>query len=559
MSDPTENNSSVATPGIIELDLDFDISSVVSDAFFKESDEILAELDEHISKLESFPHDQILVQSLFRKIHTLKGSAGAIPGGQLFGSLAHEFEALLETLRRQKIPASSESCALFLHSSRLLKILADNLKSQREIYPEELSEVIELIARYGTYQPTAHSTSEQLPVINAEVSDLRKHQSDGLWISKEQMGALLQISSEFITLKNSATLSQQQLLQKLSTLSGQLQDHVDRAQKIQLKEVFAGLFPLAKQAAYELRKEVEVLATGLDAEVDKFLAQDLYKSLIHMIRNGLDHGLEAPEDRLAAGKPAIGKIVLSITEQGGFLYCDVSDDGRGLNSKKLVERALEKGLINSIQANNLSDEEIYAFVFHPGFSTKERITTLSGRGVGMDVVQATVQKHGGTIKIESVLGKGCTFRLKIPVPRTLLVERCLVATWKGLVMGFPLSEVSTIGTATSLVLTEVQGRRYCQFEDQTVPLLTFNEIYHPNRTATVEETKELSVVFIRFEKDTLGLLVGKVENQMDLVIKPNSPLLRRTPGFKGTAMLGDTVAYVLDPAEMISLMKRKTS
>jgi two-component system chemotaxis sensor kinase CheA len=562
MSDPNEKtippDSPLGGPGIIELDLDFNVSSVVSDAFFKESEEILANLDEHIAKLESFPHDQLLVQSLFRKIHTLKGSAGAIPGGQLFGSLAHEFEALLETLRRQKIPASAEACALFLHSSRLLKVLADNLKTQREIYPEELSEVIELISRYGTYQP---SSSVRTPEVSAtaglEAPDQRRHQSDGLWITKEQMAALLQISSEFITLKNSASLSQPQLLQKLNTLSGQLQDHVDRAQKIQLQEVFSGLFPLAKQAAYELRKEVELTASGLETEVDKFLAQDLYKSLIHMIRNGLDHGIESPEERLASGKPAVGKLKIAVTEQSGFLRCDVSDDGRGLECKKLIDRALEKGLINAIQAGQLSEEQIFSFIFHPGFSTKERITTLSGRGVGMDVVQSTVQKYGGTIKVESVLGQGCMMRLRIPVPRTLLVERCMVAAWKGLVMGFPLSEVSTISTVGSLMLTDVQGRRFCQYEGQTVPLLTLEEIYQAGKMAEITEFKALSVVFVKSENSLLGLLVEKIENQLDLVIKPTSSLMKKTEGFKGTAMLGDTVTYVLDPAEMISLVKRK--
>jgi two-component system chemotaxis sensor kinase CheA len=563
MSDPTEKtsppDSPLGGPGIIELDLDFNVSSVVSEAFFKESEEILANLDEHIAKLESFPHDQLLVQSLFRKIHTLKGSAGAIPGGQLFGSLAHEFEALLETLRRQKIPASAEACALFLHSSRLLKILADNLKTQREIYPEELSEVIELISRYGTYQPSTVRTPEVSATGGLEAPDQRRHQSDGLWITKEQMAALLQISSEFITLKNAVSLSQPQLLQKLNTLSSQLQNHVDKAQKIQLQEVFSGLFPLAKQAAYELRKEVELTASGLDTEVDKFLAQDLYKSLIHMIRNGLDHGIENPEERLASGKPAVGKLKIVITEQRGFLHCDVSDDGRGLECNKLIDRALEKGLINAIQAGQLSEEQIFSFIFHPGFSTKERITTLSGRGVGMDVVQSTVQKYGGTIKVESVLGQGCTMHLRIPVPRTLLVERCMVAAWKGLVMGFPLSEVSTIGTVSSLMLTDVQGRRFCQYEGQTVPLLTLEEIYQRGDTAEMTELKALSVVFVKSEDSLLGLLVEKIENQLDLVVKPASSLMKKTEGFKGTAMLGDTVTYVLDPAEMISLVKRKQS
>jgi two-component system chemotaxis sensor kinase CheA len=543
---------------IIELDFDFSESVVVSEVFFQESEAILSDLDEQILKVEAYPHDELLLQALFRKIHTLKGSAGAVPGGQLFSSLAHEFEALLETLRREKIPPNAECCELFLHSSRLLKILAENLRSHREIYPEELSEVIELMTRYGSFQPASNAT-ERAAVerpSSLEGAELQERQSDGLWLSKEQMASLLQISSEFITLKNRAPGHEQDLWQKLQLLSNQLQTTLDEVQKVPLQEILGGLFPLARQAAYELRKEVEIVALGFELEVDKFLAQDLNKAVIHMIRNSLDHGIESAEERLSLGKPAAGLLNVSVYEKGSFLYCEIADDGRGMDPQKILERALEKGLINTLKASQLSSQEILNFIFHPGFSTKVRVTTLSGRGVGMDVVQFLVTKHGGSIKIESELGKGCLIQLKIPIPKALLVERCLVTQWRDLSLAFPLTDVATISTVKDLQITNIQGQRFCQFDGHTVPLLTLHEIFDHKSHTAAESLSLMSVVFLKTENRLLGVLIDTVQHQVDLVVKPLSPLTKRAVGFKGTSLLTeDLIAYVFEPSELLSLIE----
>lgn len=556
-SEPTENTSVADSNEIIELDFDFSESSAVSEVFFKESEEILADLDEHILKVESYPHDEVLLKSLFRKIHTLKGSAGAVPGGQLFGSLAHEFEALLETLRRESILPTPECCELFLHSSRLLKVLAENLRSHREIYPEELSEVIELITRYGSFQPSRPSAQTRTKPNAIETTEFREKQQDGVWLSKEQMQALLQVSSDFIALKNTATGREEELRHKLGLLSGQLQSCLDKAQKVVLKDVLSGLFPLARQAAYELEKEIEVTTEGFDLEVDKFLAQDLNKALVHMIRNSMDHGIESPAERLAVQKPSAGKLSISIIERSSFIECTIRDDGRGMNPEKILDRALEKGLINGLQASQLSKEEIFQFVFHPGFSTKVRVTTLSGRGVGMDVVQSLVQKNGGSIHIESNLGEGCSILLKIPIPKALLVERCLVTNWSELSLAFPISEVASIATAEGLQITEMNQQRFCQFEDRTIPLMTVSEILEQKASNAQSSTLKMSVVFMKTADRVVGILVDQVHHQADLVIKPMSSLTARTPGFKGSSLLDEeSIAYVLDPSELLGLVKK---
>lgn len=574
MSDSEESNK---PQQIIELDFDFNEVQVVSEAFFKESEEILSDLDEHIMRLESHPHDEVLLQGLFRKVHTLKGSVGAVPGGQLLGSLSHEFETLLDRLRKQKLIPTKECIEIFLHSSRILKILAENLRTHREIYPEELSEAIELIARYGTFQLTPSSEgapSERSAAAGEDIAESPRNK-DGIWLSKEQMASLMQLSSDFIILKNAVQVTSdnteqvtvQKLLEKqtslsnsLNMLSDQFQGILDKAQKLPLKEAFAGLFPLVRQAAYELKKDVRFEDIGFELEVDKVLAHDMYKALMHMVRNSIDHGIEKPEKRTELGKPMQGVLRISVEEKSSVIHCIVKDDGKGLDKDRILQRALEKGLTNALEASQMSEEKIFSFIFHPGFSTKEKITTMSGRGVGMDVVQTIATKYAGHIEIKSKPGEGSEIHMVIPVPKKLLVERCLLAHWKDFSLAFPLSEVSHITSCDDLQVTDVDHLRFCQHDGRTVPLMTLEEIYQFRNLVPIANVKKMSAVFLRVNDFHLGILVDRIQHQTDLVIKNFGSLIKKTPGFKGNSVLNtEEIAYVVDSAELKDLLQKESA
>ncbi|MGZ3805718.1 MAG: chemotaxis protein CheA [Pseudobdellovibrionaceae bacterium] len=574
MSD-SENKESSQT---IELDFDFSFHEEegVSTVFLKEADEILSDLDEAILRLEAHAHDEVLLQGLFRKVHTLKGSVGAVPGGQLLGSLAHEFETLLDRLRKQKITPTKECIEIFLHSSRLLKILAENLRLHRDLYPEELSEVIELIARYGSFQLNT-STEPSLTSEKSLIEDIEEteplHNQDGVWLSKEQMSFLLQLSSDFILLKNlfqSLTGSkytqafqmeqekQNSFSQSLNSISEKFQGFLDKVQKISLKEAFSGLSPLIRQTAYELKKEVVFKDLGFEIEIDKVLAADLRKALMHMVRNSLDHGIEAPEVRVQAGKSPQGTLQIKVEERASIIHCEISDDGKGIDKNRILQRALKKGLTNVIEASQLSEDKIFSFIFNPGFSTKEKITTISGRGVGMDVVQGIVNKYGGHIEVESKIGEGSKIHLIIPMPRKMLIERCLLGEWKNFSFAFPLSEISHIQSCDELQMTEIEGLRFCQFNHQTVPLLTLEEIYELKTKVEIHQVKDMAVVFLNSSNLYLGVLVDKIQHQADLVIKSFGNFIEHQPGFKGASVIAeDQISYVMDVTELERLLQRK--
>ncbi|HEY8269750.1 MAG TPA: ATP-binding protein, partial [Pseudobdellovibrionaceae bacterium] len=325
-----------------------------------------------------------------------------------------------------------------------------------------------------------------------------------------------------------------------------------------LKEAFSGLFPLVRQAAYELKKDVCFKDTGFDLEIDKVLAADLYKALMHMVRNSIDHGIGTPEERTQVGKNPQGILQIKVEEKSSVIHCEIQDDGKGMDKNRILQRALEKGLTNSLEASQMSEEKIFSFIFHPGFSTKETITTISGRGVGMDVVQNIVAKYGGQIAVTSKIGEGSTIHLSIPVPRKLLVERCLLGEWHHYSLAFPLSEVSHICSCGELQLTAVDELRFCQFDGKTVPLLTIEEIYEFKTNLNISQVKAMSVIFLKSQSFYLGVLVDKIQHQADLVIKSFGNLIKPSPGFKGNSVLADEqIAFVVDSAELQRLLQRK--
>lgn len=495
------------------LDLDSEQMSFVSNTFFEECNGILSDLDQLILKIEEDPANTDLVGNLFRKIHTLKGSVGAVPGGQLFGSLSHEFEALIDRFRKSEVYFNKEAIDLFLHSSKLFKILAENLQNGQEIPPEYLSEVIEVITRYGSFAMPDKSQNQAKKKAGDKKERKVSIDEDGVWLSSDQLNHLVKVSSELVVIKNLYQMlgqnidirtqpeeferRQSDLYQTLNKLTDILQDQMVLIQKITMEDAFANLQALVRQTSNELNKEVKIHQTGFDLAVDKSLASDIYQSLVHILRNSMDHGLESATDREAIGKSAHGNIYLSCEEKNGHILFSIRDDGRGLDKDRILAKAIEKGLVDESVANKLSENEIYYFIFHPGFSTKDKISKISGRGVGMDVVKQMVDSYEGKILIDSVPGKGLSLTLDIPIPRKIMVEKVLLCKWQDFQFAIPINAIMRVTDCHELIMTEAGGYRFCQFDKMTLPFLDYKEIRDNQTYLNLDEVKKKSVVFIR--------------------------------------------------------------
>lgn len=550
--------------------IDFEQVEQVSRVFFEESAEILENLDKLILHLEEAPNDMEQVNVIFRKVHTLKGSVGAVPGGQLLGSLAHEFEALLNRIKRENHPVTKDCIDLFLNSSRLLKLLAEALREKRELYPEELSEAIELITRYGSFSFSDGPTIRK-PAHLSSKTVVRSGDEDGVWLSMKQLNEMLRLSGELLVLKNFFSMMNQTVnfrmqpelferrqndfTQNLTKICDQFQSQIQSVRKEKAQESFQGLPVLVRQAATELNKSVNLDMVGMDIFIDKSVAKDIYEALVHLVRNSIDHGIEDQFERTVEGKPSIGHLIFEISDKNGVIHATFKDDGKGLDKDRILQRAIQNGLVGAEEATRLSDDQIYRFIFEAGFSTKDKVTTISGRGVGMDVVLSLVEKYDGTISIQTELGKGTTFHMVLPAPSHIMVESALLAVWGDHQFAIPLTSVAHISSCDHLQITTVNHLRFCQFSGLTVPLLNYHEILNMSVSATEEKVKSSSAIFIKVRDVMYALLVDRIEAQTDLVVKGFGCIIGEQRGFKGISILADEkVTYILDPEALMSLM-----
>lgn len=553
--------------------IDFEQVEEVSRVFFEESKEVLHDLDSLILKLEADPSNIDQINLLFRKIHTLKGSVGAVPGGQLLGSLAHEFEALLTRIKKENRPASKDCIDLFLKSSRILKVLAQSLRDKRELYPEELSEAIELISSYGSFSFPDSDGFNVLPrhLMAKSHRDDSDDDKQGVWLSVKQLDEFLRISGELLVLKNFFHMMNQTVnfrlepalferrqgdfSQNLSKLCDQFQNQVQTVRKEKASDSLQGLQLLVRQVSTELNKSVQFEFVGGDLLIDKGLGKDLYEAFVHIIRNSIDHGIEDQFERALQGKSSIGSLFLEVSEKSNVVHLTYRDDGKGLDKDRILQRALKMGLVSEDMARHLSDEEIYRFIFNPGFSTKDKVTTMSGRGVGMDVVISIVEKYKGKIHIENQVGQGACFRIEVPVPQHIMVESALLCTWQNFQFAVPLTSVVHITSCQELRIITVDHLRYCQFSGMTVPLMNYAETLSLKTFVTEDHVRKASAVFIRVKDRLFALVVDKIEAQTDLVVKSFGKVIGEQKGFKGISILADEkVTYILDPEKLMELL-----
>lgn len=303
---------------------------------------------------------------------------------------------------------------------------------------------------------------------------------------------------------------------------------------------------IVRDVGKELGKDIELVISGGDTEVDKSVVEKIADPLMHLVRNAMDHGIESAERRQECGKPAKGTLRLNASHDSGSINIEVSDDGGGLNRDCILEKAIEKGLIAS--GENLTDQEIYALIFSPGFSTAKQVSNLSGRGVGMDVVKSNVEALRGTIEIESQLGIGTTMRIQLPLTLAI-IDGFLVSVGKSIFV-IPLDRVVECVDLTP----EVENRQYMDLRGEVLPLIRLQELFAVEGATPIRE----NVVVVEYAGCKAGFIVDLLLGEFQTVIKPLGKLFAHIKGLAGSTILGSgKVALVLDVANVISLVDRK--
>ncbi|WP_317931707.1 chemotaxis protein CheA [Halioxenophilus sp. WMMB6] len=363
------------------------------------------------------------------------------------------------------------------------------------------------------------------------------------------VGELVLVRNRLVRLgdeRSDETLSK--AVSNLDVVTADLQSAVMKTRMQPIKKVF-GRFPrVVRDLARSLKKEINLELVGEETDLDKNLVEALADPLVHLVRNSVDHGIELPDAREAKGKPRVGKVVLAAQQEGDHILLSITDDGGGMDANKLRAIAVEKGVLDEDAAGRLSDQEAFALIFAPGFSTKKEISDVSGRGVGMDVVKTKITQLNGTIEIHSQLNEGTRFDIKVPL--TLAIMPTLMIMLADQTFALPLVNVDEIFHMDLTKTNVVDGQECITIREKAIPIFHLKQWLVPK--CPYQPPQQGHVVIVSVGTQRVGFVVDQLIGQEEVVIKPLGKMLHGTPGMAGATITGDgTIALILDVPSML--------
>lgn len=343
-----------------------------------------------------------------------------------------------------------------------------------------------------------------------------------------------------------------QVVSSISTVTTDLQLAVMKTRMLPVGKVFSKFPRMVRDLSRELGKNIDLIISGEETELDKSIVEEIGDPLIHIIRNSCDHGIETPDIRTANGKSEVGKVELKAYNEGNHIVIEIKDDGKGLDAEMLKKKAIEKGLINERDAESMSEKEAFGIIFRPGFSTAASITNVSGRGVGMDVVKTNVEKLNGIIEIDSEKGVGTTQKLKIPL--TLAIMQALLVGVQEEYYAIPLSSVLETVRVSQEEIYTVDGKSVLRLRDEVLSLVRLADIFKVD--SVLESLNEVYVVIIGLAEQKIGVIVDYLIGQEEVVIKSLGYYLKGTEGIAGATVRGDgKITLIADVAAMMDMAK----
>jgi len=586
-----------------------DMDDIVKE-FLVESSEGLDGLDQSLVALEQAPGDRELLAGIFRCIHTIKGTSGFLGFGRL-ESVTHVGESLLSDLRDGKKTLTPEITNALLQLVDAVRSMLAAIESTGADGSEDFAGLVATLERLqqgrsdaaapaGEAKPSRSRRTAPARVVNAdsaapvaEASPVPSPQppppvaaapvpsgapvasaSDpgenrGPSASDSNIRVDVDLLDRLMNLVGELVLARNQILQytaakedpaflattqRLNLITTELQEGVMKTRMQPIGNVWSKFPRVVRDLAQACGKQVRIEMDGKDTELDKTIIEAIKDPLTHIVRNAIDHGMESPEARTRAGKPAEGCLHLRAYHEGGQVNIEISDDGAGISVERIRAKALERAVISAEQASRMSEREMINLIFAPGFSTAEQVSNISGRGVGMDVVRTNIERIGGSVDVQSVLGRGTT--LKIRIPLTLAIIPALLVAADGDCYAIPqvslLELVRLEGDEVARGVEEVHGARVYRLRGRLLPLVSLAQTLGRRETfwAAGRPTGEVVyIVVLQAGEWTFGLVVDAVHDTEEIVVKPLGKQLKGIAAYAGATIMGDgRVALILDVA-----------
>ncbi|MCX6138816.1 MAG: chemotaxis protein CheA [Ignavibacteriales bacterium] len=537
----------------------------------------------------------------------MKGTSSFLGFDQMTG-LAHKFEDVLNKIRRGDLTVTRPKMDVMFEAYDLLKLLLQNIE-QHKSDPVDIDSICQKLAAIATDEavpataapapaeaskkkvvkkanleeagltaapaeipqdePSAapmHSEPEHAGIATAATVGQSKVVDSTIRVDVARLDTLMNLVGELVLGRNRLSQIVHQMSEQYESIPatrelGETNSHIDfittelqmavmKTRMVPIGKVFNKLPRLVRELAKEMGKEIELVMFGEDTELDKSLGEELNDPLVHLLRNAADHGVESIEDRLAKGKPAKGTVTVKAEHEGNHIMISVADDGKGMDPEKLKQKAIEKGTITEVRAREMSKTEAFNLVFAPGFSTAQKVTNVSGRGVGMDVVRTNVAKLKGTIDIESELGVGSTFVIKLPL--TLAIIQALLVEVKKEVYSIPLDSVIEVVRVDVTEISTINGKQVIRLRDSVLPLAHLGGAMGVSGSDVA--TERLYIVVVGIAEQRLGIVVDSLLGQKEVVIKTLGEYLGTIKGIAGSTILGDgRVIMIVDISELMKM------
>lgn len=574
--------------------------------FLTESNESLTALDADLITLEQNPNDKNLLSRIFRVVHTVKGTCGFL-GLPRLETVAHHAENVMGRFRDGDLLVTPAYVSLILESLDRVRYLLGELEANGKEPEGEDTELLEKLdavfeGRDGGASapvkavappppPPAKKEEESevgrvsleeleaaflaapgpadmpvasvpIPVAVAEKHDDSKEVKESN-VANQSLRVNVDVLENLMTMVSELVLTRNQLLQilrvqkdsdfttplqRLNHVVSDLQEGVMKTRMQPVGTAWAKLPRIIRDISIELGKKIDLDMRGQDTELDRQVLDMIKDPLTHMVRNSADHGVETPAERLNAGKPETGRILLNAYHEGGHIIIEITDDGKGLPTEKIRKKIVSSGLASQAEADALTPQQIHQYIFRAGLSTADKVTSVSGRGVGMDVVKTNIEKIGGAIELKSVEGKGSTFNIKIPL--TLAIVSALIVEAGGQRFAVPQLSVR------ELVMTSadgdnriemIKGTPVFRLRDHLLPLVSLRDVLKmPERDGSAR--KNQYIVVTEVGAFMFGVIVDRVYDTEEIVVKPVARVLKDIEEFSGNTILGDgSVIMILDP------------
>ena len=549
--------------------------------FLTETAESLDHVDAQLVRFEREPNNGQVLSNIFRLVHTIKGTCGFL-GLPRLEALTHAAETLMGKFR-DGMAVTGEAVSLILTAIDRIKTILDGLEKLQREPPGDDTDLIGQLnraaaAREADSRLQANGTAASGRAWKrfapedggAAVLQNRAVSGEGAGsVASRSIRVSIDTLDQLMTMVSELVLTRNQLLevlrrhddsefnvplQRLSSVTTQVQQEVMKTRMQPIGNAWQKLPRIVRDLSTDLGKEIELEIDGADTELDRQVLDLVKDPLTHLVRNCADHGIESPQERSAAGKPRRGIIRLTASRQGGHVVIEIADDGRGLDAARIKAKALEAGLVSESDMAAKSQAEINDLIFAPGFSTALAVTSISGRGVGMDIVRSNIEQIGGTVDVKSSPGDGTSFVIKIPL--TLAIVAALIAEVAGERFAFPqLSVLELVRLGGEHRMERIKSAPVLRLRHKLLPLIDAKNVLGLGAGGDANGF----VIVAQAGSQTFGVVVDNVFHTEEIVIKPMSSKLRHIAMFSGMTILGDgSVIMIIDPNVLAQSLGRAT-